>query len=389
MLSISSLYFGFYIRKFREKKKIILCGEIKEALNLKKYTEILGYRVAYIIGEADEGAEKSYFDLIYEDVSEIFVWIVSNNYSKYCPKLDEMGLKPNENYGALFCPPYMNLHERFPIDLNIGLTAYTGDKYPGVKIFGDSEIVDENTIKVVTLGGSTTDAMAYPWKSWSELLWEMLVQKSKEKKVIIYCAGTCGYTSAQELMKLERDMLSLEPDIVISLSGVNDIHEDDTPWVNGYQKKIFSRMNEVNDDALHKSVNIDYSIGIKNNDLPYKKWIKNMRMMYTVCSEFGVGFYSFLQPMVGEKGYELDGVALEYMLGDMNDIYGKTASFIENVRAEIKNYNYILDIADIFNGTSEIYIDGIHTTEQGNKLIAQAICANIVGDKAFGKVETR
>lgn len=79
--------------------------------------------------------------------------------------------------------------------------------------------VSGDALKIVVLGGSTSDpALGY---SWPELLAGVL--KERGAKATVLNGGVAGYSSNQELIKLTRDVLPLGPDIVISMSGVNDL----------------------------------------------------------------------------------------------------------------------------------------------------------------------
>lgn len=69
---------------------------------------------------------------------------------------------------------------------------------------------------IVALGDSLTYGYPYsPGSSWVALT-------AKELGVTIYNRGVNGETSLDMLERLERDVLSLQPDVVIILAGSND-----------------------------------------------------------------------------------------------------------------------------------------------------------------------
>lgn len=110
---------------------------------------------------------------------------------------------------------------------------------PGFVKYGD-ESGDSTQVRVVVLGGSTSDGTLMPY-SWPEDLYQIM--KDNRYNSVVYNGGVGGFSSSQELLKLIRDVIQLKPDIVISLDGINDIsciHSiQDYPYINPYQQFVF------------------------------------------------------------------------------------------------------------------------------------------------------
>src|SRR5262245_21678741 len=70
---------------------------------------------------------------------------------------------------------------------------------------------------ILAMGGSTTDAVQSN-QSWPEELSKLLAEKGISATVVN--GGTGGYSTNQELLKLVRDGVEFDPDIIISYSGV-------------------------------------------------------------------------------------------------------------------------------------------------------------------------
>ena len=370
---ISALYFWFYLRKFYERKKIILFGEKSHVFRLRDITKTAGFDVAYVVGSKSDTDIESYVNLLYEDFNDIFVWIVSDDHIEYCNRLDELGLREHENYASVTRPPYMNLRERFILDVHLGYTSNTMGMFPGVTIYGNPS-AGKKAVKIVTLGGSTSDSTAYPWKSWSEILWEQLSMQYPDKDIIVYSAGVCAYDSASELLKLQRDMIRLLPDIVLSYSGLNDAVVSSDLWTTSYQKMIFSRLSFNEKFVIAGGLSQDgFSVGIETDQTPAQRYLKNIRMMYAVCNEFGIRFYSFVQAMMGQESYELKEDEEEMLRNCMDCVYESTQIFLRDVKEQIKKYQYIYDLSTIFNRAEKLYIDTEHVNEAGNRIIAEEI----------------
>ncbi len=213
--------------------------------------------------------------------------------------------------------------------------------------------------------------MAFTFKSWIEILYELLNNNSKGRSVVVYSAAISGYKSAQELIKLQRDILDMNPDIVISFSGINDTHVNGGTWAHYYQKQLFDylRKNIVCLGGVDVS-NSEYIDGMEVTGTPARRWLKNIRLMHAACEEFGIQFYAFLQPMIGEKNYNLSEMIVG---GDFKNLEKTSYEFIEEVRSLIGQYDYIYDIADLFNEVEDIYLDTSHVKEKGNRMIAEKI----------------
>ena len=73
--------------------------------------------------------------------------------------------------------------------------------------------------RVVGLGGSTTDHNVQP-RNWMYYLAEGCTERREKCQSLN--GGIMGYSTTQDFLKLVRDVIPLKPDLVISLSGVND-----------------------------------------------------------------------------------------------------------------------------------------------------------------------
>lgn len=378
-MNIELRYFNDLINDILCEKKIILYGNLDETKRIQRIANLYHKPVSYIVDEKESPYTRSYLELIYQDIEDIFILICKNDYLQACINLEEIGLKQQLNYRVVIKAKYVNLFQKFPLDINIGYTYFTeeiDEKYPGVTIFGNTE--NSNAYKIVTVGGSTSDSQAYLWKCWSQILYEKFLTKKKE--IIIYSAGVSGYRSSQELMKLERDLLNFMPDMVISLSGVNDTGETEHPFVQAYSEQIFNIFCNANISDMNGAKTAQsYTSGFKKQGSLAENWIKHIRMMNAICCEFNIRFYAFLQPMIGSKKENLSQREWELVINGEPDILDRTELFLTNVKELLKEQkvNYIHDISDLFDKNESVYIDGCHVTEEGNRMIADRIFETI------------
>ena len=186
-------------------------------------------------------------------------------------------------------------------------------------------------------------------------------------------------------MKLSRDVLALKPDIVLSLSGVNDVNlrtsYPEHPMIHIYQDLLLKHIVKKEKffcAGVNTTINgVDY--GIKENNEDYLHWIKCIRMMHTVASEFNIDFLAFLQPMLGLGTYKLNekeknmleqpNLEAECRYGLHKSLVSGIDKFYKNAQKEASSYEYIIDIGQSFDGMSDLYTDLSHVNEKAMKLL--------------------
>ena len=204
----------------------------------------------------------------------------------------------------------------------------------------------------------------------------------------VYNAGVSGYTSAQELIKMIRDVLLLKPNMIIVYDGYNDTSE-----INACPGKYFefSYLKKALDYA-QKHINHDLEFLSDENDeteyntfLPvidnFENWLKNIEIMHAIAVDQGIEFRSFLQPMLSSKKNltkEEKGILfeVEYFSGlKKTSLMGK--EFRRRIAAILMSHEYICDLSDIFDNIPNMYIDICHVREGANEIIAEKILRNI------------
>jgi len=80
--------------------------------------------------------------------------------------------------------------------------------------------MDDSVIKILTLGESTTADISQ--HSWPRQLEIILNNESKTKKYKVFNEGIPGVDTSVILSNLEKNLDYYEPDIVITMMGIND-----------------------------------------------------------------------------------------------------------------------------------------------------------------------
>ena len=83
-----------------------------------------------------------------------------------------------------------------------------------------------DTFRIVAMGGSTTAGMYENELTYPRLLERMLSRSSTGKrKIEVINAGVWGYTSCQVMKRYKKDIVDLKPDLILLMSGWNDINK--------------------------------------------------------------------------------------------------------------------------------------------------------------------
>lgn len=326
----------------------------------EKQTEILdGYNVLFIE------------EILYENNFFVFV---DKKEKGVLNKLEEMGLCFAKDFGCVYPLCHDALYKRKTrLDILLGHTFVGECMYPGFCMNGTGK-----GYRIVTLGGSTTDGSLYSFSSWPELLY-----KKCDKELTVYNGGVGGYLVSHELLKLIRDVFTLNPDMVITYSGFNDtVH---LPFDFEYSKKVFA----MAANALDESWNIDnleqgeraVEIGLKGEDDKFDLWLTSIRMMYAICKERGVRFYAFLQPMLASKLRDRNDEEIflqcwpAYICHREDDMkYFREQCTARKIESQ---YDYIFNLSHIFDNVTNVYMDHCHVFEEGNEIIAEEIMKRI------------
>lgn len=399
-----------YIRERCNKRKLYLYGTGYAAISLTRYLRSIGVDVEKYISDMCElssldGKEIiSTIDLVYEDTEKIFIITVCPDESYAVTRKKLLGLGLTEDYDFTYYSEIPGTDEPFYYDTTLSFSRIR-DKLEGFEEMGD----ENGAIKILTLGGSTTESKLFFVDGWTPFFSELITKNGISAKV--YCGGISGYTSTQELLKFERDVLSLNPDIVISYSGVNDLYmypyaESDKrygkPFITKFQVQFI-------DQVLQKLSGMQYGLpvpdipdwekggrdivfyGLKNHKTPGRFWVDNMRMMHALSAEFGIKFFSFLQPYRFNGYY--NGSEKQRIIHTRRDpscdppeegkiLYGRDEELYE-MRKLIEKYDYITDLSELFIDKSEVYYDSVHVYEEGNKIIARKIFETLLEKHAF------
>lgn len=360
-------------------QKLIIYGGREEAGELKHLLSMLDIRIEYLVDDIEEeyglgeSVVKPVFDLL-DEAQDSFKVIVASDRESKSNLLEQLGLKRGKDYSLIGSYGYV-ADRKCILDTNLG---YSFSIKGNSSTPGFVELGSPNGRTIVLLGGSTTDEMLYPFRSWGRCLADQF--KKNGYNIQILNGGCRGYRSSQELTKLIRDVIPMQPDIIVDYTGVNDIpitlvqHEGRKyPFIHKYQKDMFEQISrEGIYDITGRVTNSDeFTMGVSDERPVWNRFTDNIKMMDSICQCSGITYKAFLQPCLITKRKNMHDKELYMHLGFSDEDIEAMAIFYENAR-RIKP-ECMEDITWLFDDESDVYFDICHVTERGNEMIAQYI----------------
>lgn len=325
-----------------------------------------------IIITVDSSIDQIY-DLMYLNEEKIIVFIALFEYKEIENMLIELGFRQTRDFVHISNSFSGHVTDKYSgFDWLLGNTFVEkvgGKNYFGFHIHGN---VENTSKKVVMLGNSTTDPFFYPQKSWPEMLLEKY--KGKQRNVTIYNGAITDYSSTNEVIKLIRDVLTLQPDIVVSYSGVIDFRE----YLSGYPYVNLNIMRTCKEWESQSNKEVVY--GLPDHRSAYERWISNEKIMHQICGMNGIYFMGVLQPWVGSDCIDAceqlkvwSDNYWQVVFPQFNQYISNAGEFKERIQEDVTKYEWLYDFTNIFAGIEDvdIYFDSIHVNEDGNKIVAE------------------
>ncbi len=224
---------------------------------------------------------------------------------------------------------------------------------PGWKVYGREE---KERIKILVLGGSTSSEEFYV-ENWVSKLYYKL--RKRGIPTVIYNGAHAANDIVDELLRFLRDGNVLNPHIVISMSGVNNLYNKDGD-------------NQFNPERMInwvKSYEL-YCSGVYSTESPYHFWVRNEKILKLVSEFYGAQFFCFLQP--------INAVMRQMSLREKS-LYEQErrisgAVDFETLAGDGKGY---INLLDLFEHQDDMYFDLCHYTSRAQERISEEVCAVI------------
>jgi len=226
----------------------------------------------------------------------------------------------------------------------------------------------DNELRIMTIGDSNTlgwNGLNGP--NWPNYLEQLFI--TNEIKVSVINAGVWGYSSFQGLERF-KELLQLDPDIVLISFGGNDAHQvftSDSEYVEvnlaGYKQFIYKyKTGQLLMDFYDKFINTDL---MKSDHLTHRVGIleykNNLIQINDISRKGNILCILLTRPFIGESS---------------NELWWK--NYAPNyVKATIQvgtDYNIpVIDVYSQFKDKNEYFVDESHFNEKGHRSLARII----------------
>lgn len=345
------------------KKEVYLYGNRNQRAELiEKVLKNYGIKISGYLSETEniENNIRCIYDLAYDGINNKLIIInerMPDRMIEARENIESAGFSLEQgNYTSLWCYTYSDRWMLSELkeyrDTLVGDSIFYPDGKPGWKIYGK----EDNNIRILVLGGSTSSEVYHP-ENWISKLYEKLFQKNIQT-TIYNGAHTCN-DIVSEMLRFLRDGNILQPKIVISMSGFN----------NTYYKKSANQFNE--ERLIWKLGFGEYCSGVESDESLYFFWNRNMKLLNLISEFYGAEFFCFLQPMnitMNQKSLEEKSLYEREMRVQGAREFAKYAG----------DGNGYINLMKMFEHQDGMYFDICHYTEKAHEKIADEVCKAIM-----------
>ncbi len=354
----------------RKHRRIYLYGKKNLVSELiQSVLHMYGVEVSGYVNEASDKQEniQSIFDVAYEGVDDKLV-IINEEFPEHLidarENVEFAGFSlEKENYTALAGYKFsgdqmLSKLKEYPDPLVGGSILYQ-QGMPGWKVYGRNE---KERVRIMILGGSTSSEVYHP-ENWVSKLYYKLSENGI--RTIIYNGAHTGNDIAAEILRFLRDGYILKPQIVVSMSGVNNV----------FYKCAENQFNEERLLRLiaEQAPQGKYCSGVYNEESLYDFWSRNIKLLKRMVEFYGAKFFSFLQPM---------NILMEDMSIREKSVFEGERTIIgkSGFACYVNDKDGYVNLMRLFEHQEGMYMDACHYTDKANQIIANKVYEVIMPD---------
>lgn len=327
-------------RALDEGRRVFLCCADPMAGSLIEDTlRLYGVRIAGRIAPDDiyslaaENPQKSTLIIHSYDRKLRFEMAQAARDLGFSPEYGNFSATGRSCYGLPIAAGYIDYEEDSLLGASIDYTPLGGK--PGWAVYGEET---DGAVRIMVIGGSTTSDI-FRVENWASKLQKICAANGIS--AVIYNGARESDSSTEELIRLTRDIRYLRPDIVISMSGINDAASPSGK---------FERFKD---------------------ETPFDHWKRIEGYIKLIAESEGAEFHCFLQPInVYKPEPDFDDI-----LRFIPDTGGRGRSFITGANGD----DFYHDLLRLFHDEDGMFTDHAHYSEAGTARIAEEVFRAVFG----------
>lgn len=246
----------------------------------------------------------------------------------------------------------------------------------------------QGTYRIFFTGGSTAFGSGAPDQgrtigAYLEAILEKELGPSSGKHFEVFTAANPGWASTQERIIIENRLSELEPDLVLSFSGNNDVHWGaqgrNVLWFRTYADEHFFHLANVLYRYFGHPLMPDVVESSKEPVPPplvALRMAKNVRLAAQALAGTPARYIFLLQPTLAVTRKPLNS-GERRSLNDKREYFSACYGEIDRQLRELHLDTFVfLSLTDVFDGLPEsetVFIDSYHFGDKGNELVASEI----------------
>lgn len=268
--------------------------------------------------------------------------------------------------------------------------VYPGTRINSMQFRADRELPipkPDRTFRIFLTGGSTAYGNGAPdqERTIGGYLAELLKREQTPRTGMNYEVFTMAnpaWASTHERIIIENRLSELDPDLVISFSGNNDVHwgilGKDVLWFRTYADDFFQNLIREIYSLTRRELPEILPL-VTKEDIPpplvAQKLVKNVSLSAFALSQAQADYVFILQPTLattGKRQSERERKNLQYV-DYFQECYARMDKELQALHAENFTYINLADIFDQMDEQDDIFLDSYHFGDKGNEMIAQQI----------------
>lgn len=203
----------------------------------------------------------------------------------------------------------------------------------------------------------------------------------------VYTLANPAWTSTHERILIENRLSEWQPDLVISFSGLNDVHWGqmgrDVMWFRTYHEHMFWSLNDSAYRLLGRNGLVDVQeVGAQPVDpSPVAgRLAKNVQLAAMALRLRDVPYLFVLQPSLYTTGKELSSRESARLKRRLQAYFQRASQEVRDRMKNLREEGFsFLDLTTVFDEVkADIFLDNVHPADRGNELIARRL-ADAVG----------